>query len=177
MCLFLKKEIHSQDYQRKENIMRNLGFGSKGCLTALLCMASVFGLSVGNKVEATDPRLEETEQAFTAMKLSEQDIDIIDEIINGNFRMGVNYLEILPSPKAEYKEEEETSSSMLAYAYQVLGQHYMQEKDASKAATAYCCSLKGYPSNYELTYYLNKLGVRNFSKGNIEEALNKIVAQ
>ena len=75
--------------------MRNLGFGSKGCLTALLCMASVFGLSVGNKVEATDPRLEETEQAFTAMKLSEQDIDIIDEIINGNFRMGVNYLEIL----------------------------------------------------------------------------------
>jgi len=175
MFLFRKKEIRNQDYQRKEGIMKNLGFGSKGCLTALLCGVSILGLSIGNKVEATDINLEETKQAFTTMKLSEREIDIVDEIINGNFRKGVNYLEVLPLPKASYGDDEETSSSMLAYAYQVLGQHYIEEKDASSAATAYFRSLKGYPINYELTKYLNKLDIKNFSKGSIEEALNKIL--
>lgn len=176
MFLFLKKEIHNQGYQHKESVMKKLGFGSKVCLTALLCGVSVLGLSVGNKVEATDTDTKEIEKPFMIMKISESEEEIIDEIVNGRFRSGVDYLAKLPLPKVSYNEEEDTDSSMLAYAYQVLGRHYIDEDNASNAAIAYFRSLKADPFNYELICYLKELGVRSFSsKENIEKVLAKIV--
>ena len=111
--------------------------------------------------------------------ITEESEDIINEIINGNFRENVDYLQkltLLKSESEENEDSEEINSSMLAYAYQVLGQHYMNEGDAEKAATSYFRSLKNYPFNDELTYYLNRIGVTNLaSKSNIFNSLNKIV--
>ncbi len=157
--------------------MRKLRINSKGCLTALLCGVSILGLSVGNKAGATDTDTKEIEKPFMIMKISESEEEIIDEIVNGRFRSNVDYLAKLPLPKVSYNEEQEdTDSSMLAYAYQVLGRHYIDEDNAPNAAIAYFRSLKADPFNYELICYLKELGVKNFSsKENIEKVLVKIV--
>jgi hypothetical protein len=126
---------------------------------------------------AIKPEAENMNKTFANMSIDtrETTLDAIDAIINGRFEDHINYLDILPSPKSERRNDQEVDPAMIAYAYEVLGQHYMTKKDASKAATSYFYSLQYCPFNEELIYYLRKTGVTNFSnENNIRSALEKI---
>ena len=139
-----------------------------------LCLLLAFSLSIQSKSSAAE--VESVGKELGAMEITKRPIDFASDIINGDFNNSINYLEVLPSPKSQDRNDEEISPSMIAYVYQVLGQHYMMENNVSEAAESYCRSLEYYPDNYELTFYLNALGVTNFlNKNNIESALKKIV--
>ena len=151
--------------------MENLSIVSKKFLAGFFVLSC--NMFVASTLEAADQK--EIEKPFATMSITKKSVDAVNEIINGDFAESVDYLKVLPIPQTPCKEDEETDPSMVAYAYQVLGQHYMEQRDAPKAAVAYCRSLKGYPLNYELTFYLNNLGVKNFSDEDIENALKEIL--
>lgn len=159
----------------KEATMKNHSIRYIEKLLGCLLFTLIF--STNNKLKATEVE-EMKNHSISGMKpikeeSSEDIIDIIEDIINGRFRENVDYLSILPSSSGG---NEDVDSSMLGYAYQVLGQHYMiEKKDASKAALSYSRSLNYYPFNDELTFYLKKIGVKRFTNEDIEKALGKII--
>lgn len=159
----------------KEATMKILKIHSIRYLKKLLCcLLFTLIFSIQNKINAIDVEEMKNPSIIGSKPIKEECSDnIIDDIINGKFREDVDYLSTLPSSSGD---DEEVDLCMMGYAYQVLGQHYMiEKKDASKAALSYFRSLKCYPFNEELTFYLKKIGVKNFSNGDIEKALEKII--
>lgn len=153
--------------------MKTLESYSTQFFTTILSILFSCNFSIGNKLQATE--VEDIKKDFHSMRLSQENPNIIDEIINGEFKENKDYLAILPSSKSQYENYENIDPSIIGHAYQVLGQYYMVEKkDPSKAAVSYFRSLECYPFNDELIGYLRKIGVKTFISENIEKALEKI---
>ena len=157
-----------------EVVMKKLEICPSKPFIILLSSLFLCVFSIGDRLCAVD--VEEVKTNFNTMKVSQESTSIIDEIINGEFQEDRNYLSILPSSKFQYEDYEDIDPSIIGYAYQVLGQYYMVEKkDVSKAAISYFRSLECYYFNDELIGYLRRIGVKSFTRENIETGLNKII--
>ncbi len=154
--------------------MKNLEICHSKPFIILLSSLFLCYLSIGDRLYAAE--VEELNKNFDTMKVSQESINIIDEIINGEFQKDKDYLSILPSSKSQYEDYEGIDPSIIGYAYQVLGQYYMVEKkDVSNAAISYFRSLECYPFNDELIGYLRRIGVKSFTDESIKTGLTKIM--
>lgn len=160
MFLFLKKEIYSQDYKRKENIMKKLVFVSMSFL-------SVFSLMSFQKLRASNiEEIKMDKKSYRKMNLEELTYDeAVEDIMNGVFVPDKHYLEVLQS---------EEDNEFLPYAYQFIGQSYLHLGDYPRAAKSYFLSLQQDSNNWELKQFLLKLKVTDFSEESIYKALTKI---
>ena len=138
----------------------------KGCLISLLFVIFSIYFSIENKGKATNADLEESDRKLGFMSLSEE--NVIEEIENGRFDDRKDYFGKLSS--LDLQED----SFTLSYAYQLLGEHYIYKDDVENTARAYSLSLNKNPFNFELTKYLQKLGVRDFSEQSIKKGLESI---